>query len=77
MNAMIRFLADFCREHRLDEKIFIVPSFSIGHQIGEALAGAGEGWVNLRFVTLPSLALEAAAARETVLKQFAQQSFIF
>jgi len=58
---MIRFLADFCREHRLDEKIFIVPSFSIGHQIGEALAGAGEGWVNLRFVTLPSLALEAAA----------------
>jgi len=58
---MTRFLAGFCGEHRLDEKIFIVPSFSVGHQIGEALAGAGEGWVNLRFVTLPSLALEAAA----------------
>ena len=58
---MIGFLAAFCREHRLDEKIFIVPSFSLGHQIGEALAGAGEGWVNLRFVTLPALALEVAA----------------
>jgi len=58
---MIGFLAAFCREHQLDEKIFIVPSFSVGHQIGEALAGAGEGWVNLRFVTLPALALEVAA----------------
>jgi RecB family exonuclease len=58
---MICFLADFCREHRLDEKIFVVPSFSIGRQVGEVLAGAGEAWVNLRFVTLPSLAHEAAA----------------
>ncbi|MGZ7045060.1 MAG: hypothetical protein ACXVJK_01930, partial [Candidatus Aminicenantales bacterium] len=58
---MIGFLAAFCREHRLDEKIFIVPSFSIGHQIGEALAASGEGWVNLRFITLPALALEVAA----------------
>ena len=61
MNATIRFLAAFCREHRLDEKVFIVPSFSVGHQIGEALAAAGEGWVNLRFVTLPGLALEVVA----------------
>lgn len=58
---MIGFLAAFCREHRLDEKIFVVPSFSVGHQIGEGLAAAGEGWVNLRFVTLPALALEIAA----------------
>jgi RecB family exonuclease len=58
---MIGFLAGFCREHPLDEKIFIVPSFSVGHQIGEALAGAGEPWVNLRFITLPALAHEAAA----------------
>jgi RecB family exonuclease len=58
---MIRFLSDFCRGHRLDEKIFVVPSFSIGRQVGEALAGAGEAWANLRFMTLPSLAHEAAA----------------
>ncbi|HYA48753.1 MAG TPA: hypothetical protein VEG35_03555, partial [Burkholderiales bacterium] len=62
MNATTRFLARFCREHRLDEKTFVVPSFSVGHQIGQALAGAGEAWVNLRFVTLGALAQETAAA---------------
>jgi len=62
-NAAVSFLASFCRSHRLDEKILVVPSFSIGHQIGQALAGAGEAWVNLRFVTLLALAHETAAAR--------------
>lgn len=60
-NAMTRFLAAFCREHPLDEKIFVVPSFIIGRQIGEALAREAGSWVNLRFVTLPSLAQETAA----------------
>jgi len=60
-NAMIRFLAGFCREHPLDEKIFIVPSFIAGRQIGEALARNAGSWVNLRFVTLPSLAQQMAA----------------
>ncbi len=60
-NVTIRFLADFCREHLLDEKILIVPSFSAGRQIGDALAGAGESWANLRLVTLPTLAHERAA----------------
>jgi hypothetical protein len=55
-NAAIRFLAAFCRENPLDEKIFIVPSFIVGRQIGEALAREAGSWVNLRFVTLPSLA---------------------
>ena len=58
MNATIRFLAEFCRGHRLDEKIFVVPSFSAGHQLGQALARESGSWVNLRFVTLSSLAQE-------------------
>jgi ATP-dependent helicase/nuclease subunit B len=55
---MIRFLAAFCREHPLDEKIFIVPSFIVGRQIGEALAREAGSWVNLRFVTPWTLAGE-------------------
>lgn len=44
----------------LDEKIFVIPSYQIGHQIGESLTKSGNSWVNLRFVTLPSLAQEYA-----------------
>jgi len=57
------FLKAICSDHLLDEKIFIVPSYSIGYQIGEALAREGKSWVNLRFVTLASLALEIAGER--------------
>jgi RecB family exonuclease len=57
-NAMVRFLAGFCREHPLDEKIFVVPSFIAGRQIGEALAREAGSWVNLRFVTAWTLAGE-------------------
>ena len=60
MDNGISFLSDFCETHLLQEKIFIVPSYQTGHQIGEALTKAGYPWVNLRFVTLPSLALEIA-----------------
>src|SRR5512136_845782 len=69
MNATLRFLADFCRAHRLDEKIFLVPSFTVGHQIGESLARAGEAWINLRFITLPTLAHEVAALRIVALEK--------
>ena len=58
---MIRFLAGFCRVHPLDEKVFIVPSFIVGRQIGQALAREAGAWVNLRFVTLTALAQETAA----------------
>ncbi len=61
MSAAVRFLAGFCRAHPLDEKIFIGPSFVAGRQIGEALAKEAGSWINLRFVTLPSLAQETAA----------------
>ena len=57
------FLKDVCFDLLFDEKIFIVPSYQIGHQIGEALAREGESWVNLRFVMLASLALEIAGER--------------
>jgi RecB family exonuclease len=60
-SAMIRFLSDFCLGHPLDEKIFVVPSYSIGHQIGRALAREAGAWVNLRFSTLPSLAHQLVA----------------
>lgn len=56
--AAIRFLSAFCREHPLDEKVFIVPSFLAGRQYGEALARESGFWVNLRFATLLSLAQE-------------------
>ncbi len=56
LNVSDAFLADFCSCHLLDEKIFIVPSFQVGHQIGERLAKAGHSWINLRFVTSTSLA---------------------
>jgi len=60
LNVRDAFLADFCSRHLLDEKIFIVPSYQIGHQIGERLCKAGYSWINLRFVTSASLAQQVA-----------------
>ncbi len=60
MNSLISFLSEFCKAHLLKEKIFIVPSYQLGHQIGEVLTSKGHSWVNLHFVTLPSLAQEIA-----------------
>ena len=58
MNAAIRFLAGFCRDHPLDEKVLVVPSFVAGRETGEALARETGSWINLRFVTPWSLAGE-------------------
>ncbi len=58
MSAIVRFLAGFCRDHPLEEKVFICPSFVTGRQVGEALTRESGSWVNLRFVTLPVLAAE-------------------
>jgi len=62
MKAFISFLSKFCEEHQLDKKHLIVPSYQIGHQVGEALAREGESRINLNFVTLPALAQEVAGA---------------
>jgi hypothetical protein len=61
-HKLLSFLADFLSAHVLDEKIFVVPSYQIGHQIGESLTKAGNSWVNLRFMTLPLLAHEVVGA---------------
>jgi RecB family exonuclease len=58
VNAAIRFLAGFCRDHPLDEKVLVVPSFVVGREIGGALARETGSWINLRFVTPWSLAGE-------------------
>jgi len=60
MNSTLSFLADYVRSHVLAEKILVVPSFQIGHQIGESLAKEDHSWVNLRSVTLPALAQDVA-----------------
>jgi len=57
-NATIRFLAGFCREHPLDDKVFVCSSFVVGRQVGEALAREAGSWINLRFVTPWTLAGE-------------------
>ena len=62
MNVTLSFLTDFLRSHVLDEKIFVVPSYQIGHQIEESLAANGHSWANLRFMILPLLAHEVAGA---------------
>jgi len=58
MSAAVEFLAAFCREHPLDDKVLLVPSFVAGREIGDALAAEAGAWVNLRFVTAPLLAAE-------------------
>lgn len=44
-------LAGICDENRFQEKLLFVPSYSIGHQIGECLAKGGTPWINLRVTT--------------------------
>jgi hypothetical protein len=53
MNRTLDSLADLCKKHRLDENLLFVPSYSIGHQIGESLSKSGNPWINLR-ITTPS-----------------------
>jgi len=62
MRRAVQYLLSFCSEHRLEKKYFVVPSYQVGHQIGEALAKEGGNWVNLHFVTLPALAQQVAGA---------------
>lgn len=79
MNALISFLDKFCKDHLLDEKIFIVPSYQIGYQIGESLTLKGHSWVNLHFATLPSLAQEIASPElsKNGIKQISRAASMF
>src|SRR5438067_7483710 len=55
MSHLISRLAEVCREHLLTEKILVVPSLAIGHQIADAVAQSGTPWVNLRVETIRTL----------------------
>ena len=49
-------LASLCRGHLLREKILVVPSLAVGHQIADAVAHGGTSWINLRVETVRTLA---------------------
>lgn len=55
-NRLLAALADFCAAHPVDEKVLLVPSFSVGQQILDALARSGSPHLNLRSATVFSLA---------------------
>ena len=61
MNKTIQLLANICEKHRFEEKLLFVPSYSIGHQIGEHLAQTGKSWINLRVSTVAGYAQEIGA----------------
>ena len=61
MNATIEHLTQICKDHRFKEKLLFVPSYSIGHQLGECLAKTGTSWINLRMTTAVGFAQEMAA----------------
>jgi RecB family exonuclease len=54
-------LAELCRTHRTRVKWVFVPSFALGHTLGERLVLDGTDWANLRFVRPFDVALEMAA----------------
>jgi len=51
MNQTLKALSEVIKQYPLDEKLLFVPSYSIGHQIGESLARSGASWINLRIST--------------------------
>ena len=61
MDNKIKFLSEICAQHRLQEKILLVPSYSVGHQIGENLARNSGSWINLRVTTVTGLAMDLAS----------------
>ena len=56
MSGVIDALATVCRERFLAEKILIVPSLAVGHQIADRIAYERTSWVNLRAESTRSLA---------------------
>jgi len=52
MNPTFVDLTAFVKQHPLNEKLLFVPSYSIGHQIGESLSRGGASWINLRVTTV-------------------------
>jgi len=61
MNKTIQNLSEICEKHRFKEKLLFLPSYSVGHQIGENLAKAMGSWINLRVTTVAGYAQELVA----------------
>jgi len=61
MNKTIQHLSEICEKYRFKEKLLFVPSYSVGHQIGENLAKAMGSWINLRVTTVGGYAQELVA----------------
>ncbi len=55
MSTLIEELAEVCGKNFLDEKILLVPTLAIGHQIADRLAVERTSWVNLRSETVRTL----------------------
>lgn len=51
MNKTISNLSVICREKPLRDKLLLVPSYSIGQQLGQWLSRSGTPWINLRMTT--------------------------
>ena len=63
MNQTIIGLTEIIKSNPLIEKILFVPSYSIGHQIGEYVARSGTPWINLRITTPAGYAQEIVALK--------------
>lgn len=61
MDAFLTRLAELCRTNRTGAKWVIVPSYALGHTLGERLVLEGTDWANLRLTTPLDLALQMAA----------------
>ncbi|MDZ7697766.1 MAG: PD-(D/E)XK nuclease family protein [Deltaproteobacteria bacterium] len=58
MNQTIQDLWKICEAYRFRDKLLFVPSYSIGHQLGEDLARKMGSWINLRMTTVAGFAQE-------------------
>ncbi len=61
MDPFLTQLAELCRTQRTTVKWVFVPSFALGHTLGERLVLDGTDWANLRFVRPFDVALQMAA----------------
>jgi hypothetical protein len=60
INYLLKSLKEVCKKYPLQEKVLIVPGYSMGHELCEALTRSGVGWVNLRPETTTGLAHQVA-----------------
>ena len=58
MNQTLKALSEIIKKYPLDEKLLFVPSYSMGHQIGQSLSQSGTSWINLRVTTVSGYAQE-------------------